>query len=147
MTDWAGDAEIRNYGIKSQIDGCMLSELLRTIITLSMVAGVLLFYLWVQNQIVTSGYESQNLFMEEGLLSRTHKRLVLEEEMLRNPGRIDIIARNNLGMAPLHPTQLMLPQRQTADIVSSETLAMANSEEMSLGSAAPVRTPATIPVH
>jgi cell division protein FtsL len=147
MTDWAGDAEIRNYGIKSQIDGCMLSELLRTIIALSMVAGVLLFYSWVQNQIVNSGYESQNLFMEEGLLSRTHKRLILEEEMMRNPGRIDIIARNNLGMAPLHPAQLMLPQRQTADIASSEALAMANSEEMSLGSAALVRTSATIPIN
>jgi cell division protein FtsL len=147
MTDWADGIEIRNYGIKSQVDGRMVSDVLRTIITLSMVAGALLFYLWVQSQIVNTGYESQKLFMEEGLLLRTQKRLILEEETLRNPERIDIIARNDLGMAPLHPNQLMLPRRRSADIVSADAMAMADSEGMSLRSAVPVRASATIPIQ
>jgi len=46
MTDWADGIETRNYGIKSELDGSMFSELRRTIIPLAMIAGALLFCLW-----------------------------------------------------------------------------------------------------
>ena len=44
MTDWADGIETRNYGIKSEIDASMLSELLRNIIPLALIAVALLFY-------------------------------------------------------------------------------------------------------
>ena len=125
MTDWAEGIETRNYGIRSEIDVDMLSELLRMIIALAMVAGALLFYSWVRSQIVNTGYESQNLFAVEESLQRTQQRLILEEETLRNPERIDGIARNNLGMTPLHPSQLILPQFQDAERSASNAMAMA----------------------
>ncbi len=128
MTDWADGIETRNYGIKSEIDVGMLSELLRTIIALAIVAGAILFYSWVRSQIVNTGYESQNLFAVEQSLLRTQKRLILEEETLRNPERIDIIARNDLGMTPLRPNQLMLPQLQDVERGVSNAMAMAKSE-------------------
>ena len=106
MTDWADGIETRNYGIKNEIDVPMLSELMRIIVALAMVAGALLFYSWIRSQIVNTGYESQSLFAEEESLMRTQERLVAEEETLRNPERIDIIARNDLGMAPLRPNQI-----------------------------------------
>jgi cell division protein FtsL len=127
MTDWADGIETRNYGIKSEIDGGMLSELVRTIIPLAMIAGALLFYSWVRSQIVNTGYESQNLFTAEESLLRTQKRLILEEETLRNPERIDLIARNELGMTPLHPNQFILPQLQDSSRGLSNTFAMADS--------------------
>ena len=47
MTDWADDGiKTRNYGIKCVIDARILSELVKTILCLAMVAGALLFYLW-----------------------------------------------------------------------------------------------------
>ena len=127
MTDWADGIETRNYGIKSEIDGRMMSELLRTIIPLAMIAGALLFYSWVRSQIVSTGYESQSLFASEESLLRTHRRLILEEEMLRNPERIDVIARNDLGMTPLRPNQFILPQYQDAGRSAPNTMAMADS--------------------
>src|SRR5512136_2197669 len=101
MTDWADGIETRNYGITNEIDVHMLSELMRIIVALAMVAGAFLFYSWIRSQIINTGYESQNLFAAEQSLLRAQNRLMLEEEILRNPERIDIIARNELGMTPL----------------------------------------------
>jgi cell division protein FtsL len=128
MTDWADGIEARNYGIKNEIDVHMLSELMRIIITLAMIAGALLFYSWIRNQIVNTGYESQNLFAAEESLLRIQKRLALEEETLRNPERIDIIARNDLGMNPLRPNQLILPQIGDVERSVSNEMAMADSK-------------------
>ena len=127
MTDWADGIETRNYGIKREFDGCMFSESLRTILSLALVAGALVFYSWVRNQIISTGYQGQNLFTEEELLLRAEKRLVLEEEMLRNPERIDVIARNDLGMTPLHPRQLIMPQHADVDGSLTNAMAMADS--------------------
>lgn len=132
MTDWADGIETRNYGIKNEIDVDMLSELMRIIVALAMVAGALLFYSWIRNQIVNTGYESQNLFAVEESLLRAQKRLILEEETLRNPERIDIIARGDLGMTPLHPSQLILPQTRDVERSLSNEMAMADSKAGSL---------------
>jgi cell division protein FtsL len=128
MTDWADGIETRNYGINNEIDVHMLSELMRIIVSLAMVAGVLLFYSWIRSQIVNTGYESQNLFAAEQSLLRTQKRLMLEEEILRNPERIDTIARNDLGMTPLRPGQLILPQIQDVERSTNNEMAMADSK-------------------
>jgi len=132
MTDWADGIETRNYGIKREFDGCMFSESLRTILSLALVAGALVFYSWVRNQIISTGYQGQNLFTEEELLLRAEKRLVLEEEMLRNPERIDVIARNDLGMTPLHPRQLIMPQHADVDASLTNAMAMADSGSANL---------------
>jgi cell division protein FtsL len=128
MTDWAEGIETRNYGIKNEIDVGMLSELMRVIVAFVIVAGALLFYSWVRSQIVNTGYESQQLFTEEASLLRTQKSLILEEETLRNPERIDALARNELKMTPLRPNQLILPQIQDAERGASNAIAMVDSE-------------------
>ncbi len=128
MTDWADGIEIRNYGIKNEIDTHMLSELMRIIIALAMVAGAFLFYSWIRSQIINTGYESQNLFAAEQSLLRAQKRLMLEEEILRNPERIDTIARNDLGMTPLRPSQLILPQIQDVELSAGNEMAMADAK-------------------
>jgi cell division protein FtsL len=127
MTDWADGIETRNYGIKSEIDAGMMSDLLRNIIPLAMIAGALLFYSWVRSQIVNTGYESQNLFVAEESLLRNQKGLILEEKMLEDPGRIDGIARNELGMTPLRPNQFIVPTPDTERDLNN-TMAMAESQ-------------------
>jgi cell division protein FtsL len=132
MTDWSDGIETRNYGIKCKIDRRMFLELMRNIISLAMVAGTLVFYSWVRNQIIDTGYQSQNLFTEEESLLRAQKSLILEEETLRNPERIDIIARNDLGMTPLHPNQMILPQIEDVQRSLPDDLAMAGAEAADL---------------
>ncbi|MBN1569289.1 MAG: cell division protein FtsL [Acidobacteria bacterium] len=141
MTDWADGIETRNYGIKNEINTHILPELMGIIITLAMVAAALLFYSWIRNQIVNTGYESQNLFAVEESLSRTQEKLILEEEVLRNPERIDIIARNDLGMAPLHPGQLILPQIRDIENGIRNEMAMAESRPGHLKRAAAMKHP------
>lgn len=128
MTDWADGIEIRNNGIKCVIDPRIMSDLLRTIISLGLIAGALLFYSWVRSQIVYTGYESQELFAAEEKLLHIQKKLILEEETLKNPKRIDIIARNDLGMTPLRPNQLILPPSQAGGSGIPDSMAMAGSE-------------------
>jgi cell division protein FtsL len=132
MTDWADGIETRNYGIKNELDVPMLSELMRIIGALAMVAGALLFYSWIRSQIVNTGYESQGLFAEEEALMRTHQRLVLDKEYLKNPERIDTIARNELGMAPLHPYQIILSKIQDGERSVSNELAMTDLKTASM---------------
>jgi cell division protein FtsL len=128
MTDWAEGIETRNFGIKNELDVRMLSELMRGIFALVLVAGAFLFYAWVRSQIVSTGYEGQQLFLEEQALLRTQKSLILEEETLRNPERIDALARNELKMMPLRPNQLILPQTEDLEHGASNAVAMVNSE-------------------
>jgi len=128
MTDWADGNETRNYGVKCVIDSRTLSDLVRTIVCMAMVAGSLLFYLWVRSQIISVGYENQDLLVQEESLLRTQKNLELKEATLKDPGRIDDIARNQLGMIPLSPNQLILPQIQDINRSIPDAFAMAISE-------------------
>jgi cell division protein FtsL len=128
MTDWADGIETRNYGIKSEIDASILSELMHTIIPLAMIACALLFYSWVRSQIVNAGYESQSLSAAEESQMRIQKRLMVEEATLTNPEHIDFIARNELGMTTVHPGQFILPQQQDLEPGLSDKLALADSE-------------------
>lgn len=127
MIDWANGIETRNYGIKSKTDGRIVWELVLTTAALALVAGSLLFYSWVRSQLVDTGYKTQKLSAAEETLQRTERKLILEEETLTNPGRIDLIARNNLGMAPLRPNQLIIPQLRDVE-PGANTVAMVTSE-------------------
>ena len=139
MTDWADRIEARNYGLKNELDVHMLSELLRILFAFALVAGALLFYSWVRNQIVNTGYESQDLFAAEESLLRVQEGLTLEEETLMNPERIDTIARNDLGMIPLHPSQLIPPQFGDVERSISNQMAMADSKAGGLKRAVSMR--------
>ena len=132
MTDWADGIETRNYGIKRKVDGGMFSDLVRSILSLALVAGALVFCSWIRHQIISTGYESQNLFAEEESLLRIQKSLILEEETLRSPERIDIIARNDLGMTPLRPAQLIQAGSQGAEPSLSDAMAMVDSGAVDL---------------
>lgn len=115
MTDWADGIQERNYGIRNEINANVLSEMMGVIIPLAVIAGVLLSYSWTRSQIINTGYESQQLFAQEQSLLRMKKSLALEEETLRNPERIDLIARLELGMTPLRPNQVILPRIDETD--------------------------------
>ena len=125
MRDWAGGIESRNYGIKRQTDRRNLTDLLRIIFSVLMIGGVLLFYAWIRSRTVEMGYEEQNLQTEERGVLRVQNNLILEEETLKNPERIDGIARNELGMVLVRTNQLVAPQLQDSKTGDSTALAMA----------------------
>ena len=59
------------------------------------------------------------------------KNLILEEQILKNPERVETIARNDLGMMPLRANQLMTPQYQGVESIGPNTLALVNASNPS----------------
>ena len=109
MIDWVSGSEKRNYGIKKKT-GISVRELFWAFFLLAPIAGSLIFHLWVRSQITDTGYKMQELSRLEESLTRTRENLVVKEETLQSPERIDRIARDWLGMAPLRPEQVLSPQ-------------------------------------
>jgi cell division protein FtsL len=128
MTDWADGIEIRNNGIKCVLDFRTRSECLRTLLSLGLIAGALLFFSWVRSEITYTGYETQKLVEAEEVLLSTREKLITEEELLTSPARIEMIATQNLGMTMLRPNQLIIPPIPVQDGSSFDSLAMAESE-------------------
>ncbi len=147
MTDWADGIETRNYGIKCKINSATLTELMCTIAALAIVAGALLFYSWIRSEIINTGYENQKLFTAEESLRQIQDALILEEETLRNPARIDAIARNNLGMTPLRPSQWTIQRLPEMVEEAPGALAMANSQNTNSKGAASIPASKIVPIH
>jgi cell division protein FtsL len=128
MTDWSDGTEIRNNGIKCVLDLGTRSECLRTLLSLGLIAGALLFFSWVRSEIIYTGYETQKLVEEEEFLLGFQEKLITEEEFLTNPSRIEMIATQNLGMTMLRPNQLIIPPAPVKDGGATDSLVMAESE-------------------
>jgi len=109
MTDWIYETENRNYGIKKKT-GINARELFWTLFLLIPITGTLIFHLWVRGQITYTGYEIQKVSRQEETLTRALEKLVVKEEILQSPERIDRVARVRLGMAPLRPDQVLTPR-------------------------------------
>jgi cell division protein FtsL len=119
-----------------------MPELARNIIPLALIAAALLFCSWVRSEIVNTGYECQHLSTKEESLLRARQRLMLEEETLSNPGRIDWVARKDLRMTPLRPNQLVTPELPDVKRGLADTMAMVDSEATKLASKDSIFVPA-----
>jgi cell division protein FtsL len=127
MTDWSAGVETRNYKILRRTDSHNLADLLASMFCVLMIACALLGYLWIRNRIVNLGYAVQQMKETEESLTRIQNSLILEEETLKRPERIDFIARNDLAMEPLGPYQrITLGFRETGSDRPT-TLVLANA--------------------
>ena len=125
MVDWAQERAISNNGITPKTDSRSLRQLLWITLGPIMLAAVFVALLWGRSQLVSIGYETQRLIEAEETLLRVQQTLILEEETLKDPERIDAVARGILGMAPLRPRQVLAAAMTDADLNTRATLAMA----------------------
>ena len=125
MTDWADGVDFRNYAIRRDVDTRNLLDLLLITLSIGFLAGVLILHSWVRTRIISVGYEIQNLGIEEESLLKAEAGLSLEEETLTAMGRIEEIARNELGMQRLQASQLTIPVPRAVETGSTATFAMA----------------------
>ena len=133
MVDWAQERAISNNGITPKTDWRSLRQLLWLTLGPIMLAAVFVALLWERSQLVSIGYETQRLMEAEEALLRVQKTLILEEETLKDPVRIDAVARGILGMAPLRPRQVLVAAMPDADLNLRPTLAMARVPDQGSG--------------
>jgi len=105
MNDWATGVETRNYRILRRSDRHSLMDLLANIMCILMIAGALVGYLWINIRIDRMGYEVERLKEADKSLLRVRNSLILDEETLKQPQWIDMIARTSLAMEMLQPNQ------------------------------------------
>ena len=127
MTDWAEGKEVFNRGIMRKTDSSTLQELLKITLCPIILAAVIFTLMWERSRLVNIGYESQQLRTRETALLRAQDALKLEEETLKDPHRIDAVARNALGMAPLRPHQLLYSTDGVTDQNAPTRLAMSRT--------------------
>jgi cell division protein FtsL len=77
------------------------------------ILAVILFSAWQRYTGLADGYKLEALQKQKQTIQENNRKLRLEEASLVNPMRIDTIARNDLRMAPLAPSQVM---RETAPL-------------------------------
>jgi cell division protein FtsL len=129
MRDWSSEIEIRNYSIDRKIDRKHFLDMMGVILSLLLVAGVLFFHSWVRTRIVHIGYEITDLQRQEEELLKEAKTLILEEETLKSPARIEEIAINKLGMVRLRPNQVIRTTHRATPSSNRTSLAMARPRE------------------
>ncbi len=131
MADWAEGMEGRNYTIARHMDIRNLQEMLAALICILMVAGVLGFHLWIRVRMVDMGYETQELLKRENTALRLHGELILEEEYLKRPARIEAFAVGQLGMAPIRLEQILPGRIRSVEAGGETTLVLAESQPAS----------------
>ncbi len=85
---------------------------LRTLSVGSFVAavavGCALFYVWTRLQVVSWGYKISRGTERQAELRQTNRELRIEAASLRSPGRIETIARRDLGLTFARPDQIQV---------------------------------------
>ncbi len=131
MDDWVRGTKARNYKIRRAVHAKNLAEALTIIPFLLVIAGMILFHLWTRMQIIAIGHSRQVLALQEESLLNQQQMLILEEQVLKNPARIEAMAHTELGMIPLGANQVFISSRSNVDPGGSQAWALANLQRSS----------------
>ncbi len=132
MRDWAEGDEVRNYRISRLAGLRSLREAVGVVLLLAVIAGLLFSYIWIRGQISAVAHQDQQVRSEMDALLRARGRLISEEQALKNPERIDAIARAELGMVPIGVNQILPVRKASASQAGLQELALAGLRRSSL---------------
>jgi cell division protein FtsL len=87
-----------------KINGFSLArpKLLPLFVFIAILLATSLFFVWSRLQVINLQYDISSLESRLRNLNQESRRLQLEAASLRNPGRIELVARRDLGLH--HPT-------------------------------------------
>lgn len=74
---------------------------------IAVLLGISLFFVWSRLQVVNLEYGISSLEAKVRALQQDTRRLRLEAASLRNPGRLEQVARNDLGLRLPTPDQVI----------------------------------------
>lgn len=107
-----------------------LCGICRYLMVAAAMAALVISYPWVRSEIITLGYQIQELKRDNALLREQQKALMLEQAAYRAPHRIDQYARERLGLVPASSAQVIFvhdPEVVSGQRVLAEYLAPRSS--------------------
>jgi cell division protein FtsL len=91
---------------------------LGTLLITSMIVCILLLQVWNRVQVFELGYEMSALTKEREALMEEEKRLRVEGVISATTERLEKVAREDLGLRPIRPEQVVIVgDRRTASVV------------------------------
>ena len=100
-----------------------------------------LCHVWVRSQVVQLGYEIATEKRAADELAQANQRLRLEVDSLKNPARVELIARRDLKMEPPDPAHIRATSRR---LTAANAAGGAGAEPFRLSSVAALRSSRTL---
>ncbi|MBI2822304.1 MAG: cell division protein FtsL [Acidobacteria bacterium] len=114
--------DIRNRLVSGPGARISLGETCRYLLVAAALSALVIAYPWVHSEILSLGYQIEQLKRENTLLQEQRQALMLEQAAYRSPQRIDQYARERLGLIPANSAYVILIQ-DTEDLPSRQILA------------------------
>jgi cell division protein FtsL len=121
MTEYYTVKRIDNSRLLRPAPIARLNPLWQRVAAGSAMAGCLFFYAWQHFECIQLRYQIEQLQSDQSQASLLNQKLHLEVATLRSPGRVDSIARGELGLTVPVPGQIA-----PANGVSESVVAQAN---------------------
>lgn len=86
----------------------------RQLVVAGVVAAALLAYSWQRYECLRLSYQYEQVKQSESQAVELNRELRVELATLRSPARIDLLARDRLGMTVPQPTQIILTEPRSA---------------------------------
>lgn len=92
----------------------------RRVVVGAALAGCLLVYVWQHFECIQLRYQIEQLQSQRTQAAELNQQLHLEVATLRSPGRVDAIARNQLGLTVPVPGQVAPVAESTETVLAQE---------------------------
>lgn len=86
----------------------------RQLLVAGIVAAALLAYSWQRYECLRLSYQYEHVKQSESQAAELNRELRVELATLRSPARIDLLARDRLGMTVPQPAQIILTEPRAA---------------------------------
>lgn len=125
MTEYHTVKRIDNSRLVRTVEPSRLRDLYRLVALAGLLAGCALLYTWQHFQCIQLSYQLETLKAEQVQAAALNAQLRLEVAGLRDPMRVDQIARRQLGLTEAVPGQVQVSNGLTGAEVASIRLTRA----------------------
>jgi cell division protein FtsL len=122
--EYAVKKDVRNNPIVREVDEERQRELWKSVGVAGFLVLVLLFSAWQHFELLRHGYHIEAMQRERAAEEETGRRLRLEIETLRSPGRIEALATDQLHLvAPSHDEAIVIERVRPAEPPAKSVIA------------------------
>ena len=122
--EYAVKKDVRNNPIVREVDEERQRDLWKSVGVACFLVLVLLFSAWQHFELLRHGYQIEAMQRERAAEEETGRRLRLEIETLKSPGRIEALATDQLHLvAPSHDEAIVIERVRPADPPAKSVIA------------------------